>query len=117
MGYADEFLGVVESPRFSRAIEKDKRDVWGIGYDPTKKGFAVKRVAKNITSLYMFSLDRYAVEAVWNNLRFELLFVGNDSDERYSIQTHEALVRNLLVEGCEEPYGYAEYYSEEILNL
>jgi hypothetical protein len=45
------------------------------------------------------------------------LFATNDNDERYSIQTHQYLLRNLLVEGCEEPYGYAGFYSEEFLNL
>jgi hypothetical protein len=59
----------------------------------------------------MFSFENHAVQAVWNNLRFELLFATNDNDERYSIQTHPYLLRNLLVEACEEPYGYAGYYS------
>lgn len=60
----------------------------------------------------MFSFETNAVQAVWNNLRFEILFAANDNDERYSIQTHPYLLRNLLVEGCEEPYGYAGYYSQ-----
>jgi hypothetical protein len=72
---------------------------------------SVERVSKTETPVYLFRLDSCAVQAVWNNLRFELLFAANDNDERYSIQTHEAMLRNLLVEGCEEPYGYAGYYS------
>ena len=40
-----------------------------------------------------------------------MLYVTNDDDERYSIQTHPMLLRNLLVEGAVEPLGYAPYYT------
>jgi len=53
---------------------------------------------------------------VWNNLRFELLYATNDNDERYSIQTHPTLLRNLWVEACEEPFGYPSYQSGLLLS-
>ena len=56
-------------------------------------------------------MDEFVVKSVWNNLRFELLYVTNDDDERYSIQTHPRLLRNVVVEGAVEPMGYAGYYS------
>lgn len=82
-------------------MSSNKSDIWTVSYNQTKKMLAVKRLAKNETAMYMFSLETHAVQAVWNNLRFELLFATNDNDERYSIQTHQYLLRNLLVEGCE----------------
>ena len=47
--------------------------------------------------MYVFQADEVIVRSVWANLRFELLYATNDDDERYSIQTHPTLLRNLWV--------------------
>lgn len=62
-----------------------------------KKVMQFKRIAKNTVDAYVFSIDPIVVSSIWNNLRYELLFATNDSDERYSIQTHEVYMRNLLI--------------------
>ena len=96
----DEYLGTLESPGFSEALAKNKSDIWTVSYHPMKKQLSVKRIAEMQTPLYLFSMDTILVKSVWNNLRFELLYAANDDDERYSIQTHPNLLRNLLVEAC-----------------
>ena len=65
-----------------------------------KRELVVKRLAKSETAMYLFSVDSTIVRSVWNNLRFELLYAANDDDERYSIQTHPDLLRNLWIEAC-----------------
>ena len=65
------------------------------------KKLTVKRLAVEKVPLYIFEVDSMVVRAIWNNLRFELLYAANDDDERYSIQTHASLLRNLLVQACE----------------
>lgn len=76
----DQYVGVMESMGFSEAIENNKDEIWGVGYNNFKKGLQVKRVTKSDTSIYMLNLANNAVQAVWNNLRFELLYVANDND-------------------------------------
>jgi hypothetical protein len=73
-------------------------------------------LAKSETDLYIFKADETILKSVWNNLRFELLYATNDNDERYSIQTHPTLLRNLWVEACEEPFGYPSYQSGLLLS-
>jgi hypothetical protein len=62
----------------------------------------------------LFELEESVAKAIWNNMRFELYYVTNDDDERYSIQTHPHFLRNVLVEASLEPLGYAPYYSGAI---
>ena len=51
------------------------------------------------------------VKGIQNNLQVELFYATNDDEERYSIQTHKTLLRNLAIEMSEEPLGYAVLYS------
>ncbi|TPX52722.1 hypothetical protein SeMB42_g01209 [Synchytrium endobioticum] len=39
-------------------------------------------------------------------MSFELLDLTNDDDERYSIQVHEALFRNIITQAADPPLGY-----------
>jgi hypothetical protein len=48
-------------------------------------------------------------------MRFEMYYVTNDDDERYSIQTHPQFLRNILIEASVEPLGYAPYYSGAVV--
>jgi hypothetical protein len=64
----------------------------------------------------MFEADACIIKSIWNNLRFELMYAANDNDERYSIQTHANLMRNLWTEACEEPFGYPSYHSGNMMN-
>lgn len=93
---------------------QDKQDIWTIS-NP-KKTIAIKRLAKAETDMYVFKVDEMIVKSIWNNARFELLFAANDDDERYSIQTHPSLLRNLWVEACEHPFGYPSYTSKLFMN-
>ncbi|KAH9275277.1 hypothetical protein BASA83_002512 [Batrachochytrium salamandrivorans] len=52
-----------------------------------------------------------AVRGIWSNLVFELLYLTNDDDERYSIQAHELLLRNLTVQAAPPPFGYPLWVS------
>ena len=60
----------------------------------------MKRIAISDNDLFMFKADATIIKSVWNNLRFELMYATNDNDERYSIQTHPNLMRNLWTEAC-----------------
>jgi len=51
-------------------------------------------------------LNGEAVRGLWSSMMMELLFAANDDDERYSIQAHPQLLRNLTVQAADSPLGY-----------
>ena len=59
-------------------------------------------------------LNSEVVRSLWASLNWELLYLTNDDDERYSIQADERLLRNLTVEAADPPLGYSAYASAPI---
>ena len=57
-------------------------------------------------AVHIGRLNRAAVEGLWASLHLELLYLANDDDERYSIQAHPTLLRNLTVQSADPPLGY-----------
>merc|ERR1712232_299011 len=49
------------------------------------------------------SINAEAAESIWASQAMELRYLANDDDERYSIQAHPTLLRNLLVQSAEYP--------------
>ncbi|CAH1261821.1 PCNX2 [Branchiostoma lanceolatum] len=56
-------------------------------------------------------LSGEAVCGQWASLSLELLYFTNDDEERYSIQAHPVLLRNLTVQAADPPLGYPVYSS------
>lgn len=61
--------------------------------------------------LHFGMLNRAALEALWADLALELVYLTNDDDERYSIQAHTHVLRNLSIQAAEPPMGYSVYAS------
>eukprot|EP00753_Platysulcus_tardus_P018177 PLAT6760.2.p1 GENE.PLAT6760.2~~PLAT6760.2.p1 ORF type:complete len:1178 (+),score=446.54 PLAT6760.2:49-3582(+) len=57
------------------------------------------------------SLDGTVLRSIWSGLATELLYFTNDDEERYSIQAHKTLLRNMIVQAAEPPLGYPVYGS------
>ncbi|OQR85632.1 pecanex-like protein 4 [Achlya hypogyna] len=55
------------------------------------------------------AVNRAACEGTWHGLALELLYMANDDDERFSIQSNPQLLRNLLVQAADPPMGYPVY--------
>ncbi len=62
-------------------------------------------------AVYIGSVNAEAVRGQWANLALELLYMTNDDEERYSIQAHPTLLRNLTVQTADPPLGYPIYSS------
>lgn len=56
-------------------------------------------------------LNSEAVRGHWASLALELLYLTNDDEERYSIQAHPVLLRNLTIQAADPPLGYPVYSS------
>jgi hypothetical protein len=84
----------------------------------TKKLFSIGRSAESAhtytsltlerttATLGMATLSGTSVRAFWASLHLEMVYFANDDDERYSIQAHTAMLRNLSVQASEPPFGY-----------
>ncbi|KAI9357315.1 hypothetical protein DFJ73DRAFT_203633 [Zopfochytrium polystomum] len=53
------------------------------------------------------------VRGIWATLGYELLYLTNDDDERYSIQAHSKAFRNLILQSADPPLGYPVWLSLE----
>ncbi|KAJ3411271.1 Pecanex-like protein 4 [Chytridiales sp. JEL 0842] len=51
-------------------------------------------------------LNAECVKGIWANLNYELLYITNDDDERYSIQAQTLLLRNMSIQAADPPLGY-----------
>ena len=61
--------------------------------------------------VHIGKLNSAAVRAVWSDLALELLYLTNDDEERYGIQAHPSVLRNLIIQAADPPMGYAVYSS------
>lgn len=59
----------------------------------------------------VLSMNEEAVRSIWAALAMELLYATNDDDERYSIQAHKRILRNILVQAADPPLGYPVFSS------
>lgn len=65
----------------------------------------------------MGTLSSESVQSQWSSLALELLYFTNDDEERYSIQAHPAILRNLTVQAADPPLGYPVYASGSFSTL
>lgn len=61
--------------------------------------------------VHIGTLNSAALGGIWADLALELLYLTNDDEERYSIQAHAHLLRNLSIQTAEPPLGYTVYSS------
>ncbi len=66
--------------------------------------------------MHIGQLNPVGVASVWADLSLELLYLTNDDDERYSIQAHPEVLRNLTIQAAHPPLGYSVHASG-LLNL
>lgn len=67
---------------------------------------------RSVLQFHYLTLLTTPIHSIWSSLIVELLYFANDDDERYSIQAHEFLLRNLMVQSSEPPFGYPVYNSK-----
>ena len=58
-------------------------------------------------------LNAEAVRATWAAFAQELLYFANDDEERFSVQSHPLLMRNITISAAEPPLGYPIYNTIE----
>ena len=80
----------------------------------SRKLFRSHLLTLRICDVNVGRLNSEVVRSLWASLSWELLYLTNDDDERYSIQAEERLLRNLTVEVADPPLGYPSFTSHPV---
>ncbi|KAJ3272257.1 Pecanex-like protein 4 [Terramyces sp. JEL0728] len=93
--------------RFQRAIANGVAGVFQLSVKKSGDPLRVRLLIKNETSrIKIARMNSEALKGIWANLLYELLYLTNDDDERFSIQAHTKLLRNLTIQASHPPFGY-----------
>ncbi len=118
-------LGLEDTGSWAQAIKNQVPNLFSIfSSDLSGNNLNSSRGGRQIFRSHLLSLrpcpvhvgrlNSEVVRSLWASLSWELLYLTNDYDERYSIQAEERLLRNLTVEVADPPLGYPCYTSYPI---
>lgn len=104
-------LGLVSDPEWEASVTRgDGHKLFTIAQSTTQSNqYTSLTLEMTKVKLQMASLSQTSIRSFWASLNLELLYFANDDDERYSIQAHPQLLRNLTVQTSEPPFGYPVY--------
>ncbi|XP_061232159.1 pecanex-like protein 4 isoform X3 [Neopsephotus bourkii] len=112
----DWYIGLVSDLEWQQAVLQEKPYLFSLGHDPNMGIYTGRVLTLQELLVQVGKLNDEAVRGQWANLSWELLYATNDDEERYSIQAHPVLLRNLTVQAADPPLGYP-VYSSELLHL
>ncbi|XP_004415766.1 PREDICTED: pecanex-like protein 4 [Odobenus rosmarus divergens] len=110
----DWYIGLVSDEKWKEAILQEKPYLFSLGYDPNMGVYTGRVLTLQELLIQVGKLNAEAVRGQWANLSWELLYATNDDEERYSIQAHPLLLRNLTVQAADPPLGYPIYSSKPL---
>ncbi|XP_013381869.1 pecanex-like protein 4 [Lingula anatina] len=108
----DLFIGSEKDPEWQEAVLCEKPMLFSLGHDSEQNTYNSRVLTLQDVTLQIGKLNAEAVKGQWANLGLELLYFTNDDEERYSIQAHPTLLRNLTVQSADPPLGYPVFSSE-----
>ncbi|XP_040831427.1 pecanex-like protein 4 [Ochotona curzoniae] len=111
---SDWYIGLVSEEKWKGAILQEKPYLFSLGYDPNMGVYTGRVLTLQELLFQVGKLNAEAVRGQWANLSWELLYATNDDEERYSIQAHPLLLRNLTVQAADPPLGYPIYSSKPL---
>jgi hypothetical protein len=100
------FMGL-ENEDWSNNITQHTENLFSMSFqDGTYYGHILKL---NTNQVQVGKLSTEVIKGIWASLNLELLYITNDDDERYSIQAHGTLLRNITIQSSEPPLGYPTF--------
>ncbi|XP_017495000.1 PREDICTED: pecanex-like protein 4 [Rhagoletis zephyria] len=112
---ADWHFGSSSKADWQAAVIAEKGHLFSVGKDLVKENYTSHLLTLQSLDVAICSLNRATIEAIWSSLSLELFYLTNDDEERYSIQAHQIILRNLTVQAADPPLGYPLYASEPII--
>ncbi|XP_061468411.1 pecanex-like protein 4 isoform X2 [Rhineura floridana] len=110
----DWYIGVVSEEKWQQAVLQEKPYLFSLGHDPNMGVYTGRVLTFQEFLVQVGKLNSEAVRGQWANLSWELLYATNDDEERYSIQAHPILLRNLTIQAADPPLGYPVYSCEPL---
>ncbi|KAB7497821.1 Pecanex-like protein 4, partial [Armadillidium nasatum] len=105
---------VCNDATWDQAIKKEIPNLFSLGYNEMKGQYTSHLLTLGDTEINVGKLEDEVVRSIWVSLSGELLYFTNDDDERYSIQAHSVLLRNLTIQAADPPLGYPIYSSQPV---
>lgn len=104
------YIGLETDAEWARSIEQSKKYVFSLGFN--KDGiYSSRTLTLAKVPVFTGELNSESVRAIWSALSFELLYLTNDDEERYSIQAHPTALRNIVTQTAALPLGYPVFSS------
>ncbi|KAL4656330.1 pecanex-like protein 4-like [Arapaima gigas] len=110
------YIGLVSERGWQEAVLQEKPYLFSLGHELTMGTYTGRVLTLQEMLVQVGHLNGEGVRGQWANLSWELLYATNDDEERYSIQAHPVLLRNLTVQAADPPLGYP-IFSSVPLNL
>ncbi|XP_002735175.1 pecanex-like protein 4 [Saccoglossus kowalevskii] len=110
----DWYIGCEKDKEWSSGVLQGKNNLFSLMYDPVDGVYNGRVLSKQPVMAYVGRLNAEVIRGYWASLSQELFYYTNDDEERYSIQAHPVLLRNLTVQSADPPLGYPIYASPPI---
>uniref|UniRef100_A0A3Q4MJA8 Pecanex-like protein n=1 Tax=Neolamprologus brichardi TaxID=32507 RepID=A0A3Q4MJA8_NEOBR len=107
----DWYIGLVTEKGWHDSVLQEKPFLFSLGHDLTMGTYTGRVLTLQDQLVQVGRLNGEGVRGQWANLSWELLYATNDDEERYSIQAHPFMLRNLTVQAADPPLGYPIYSS------
>ncbi|XP_026196017.1 pecanex-like protein 4 isoform X2 [Anabas testudineus] len=107
----DWYIGLVTEKGWHDSILQEKPFLFSLGQDLAMGTYTGRVLSLQEQLVQVGRLNGEGVRGQWANLSWELLYATNDDEERYSIQAHPFMLRNLTVQAADPPLGYPIYSS------
>lgn len=107
----DWYIGLVTEKGWHDSVLHEKPFLFSLGHDLAMGTYTGRVLSLQEQLVQVGRLNGEGVRGQWANLSWELLYATNDDEERYSIQAHPFMLRNLTVQAADPPLGYPIYSS------
>eukprot|EP00055_Hartaetosiga_balthica_P015286 m.89021 g.89021 ORF g.89021 m.89021 type:complete len:1158 (+) comp8823_c0_seq1:11-3484(+) len=108
------YMGSDEGKEWFDAVLQRKKALFSITKSDNE-GYRTHLVTTQAVPIYIVELNHQTMHGLWLNVAWELLYLTNDDEERYSIQAHKQLLRNLTTQIADPPLGYPVFSHTTLL--
>ncbi|XP_063959020.1 pecanex-like protein 4 [Lytechinus pictus] len=108
------YMGRDTDAEWVEAVRNNKPRLFSLIYDANENTYNGRVLSRQPVVVHIGKLNSEMVRSLWSSLSLELFYFTNDDEERYSIQAHPVILRNLTVQAADPPLGYPIYASEPL---
>lgn len=110
----DWYIGTETDDEWKSAVLSSRKQVFSLGHNKAQGTYNSRVLSLQPVMAHIGRMNPEVVRGQWANLSLELLYMTNDDEERYSIQAHPTILRNLTVQSADPPLGYPIFSSEPV---